>query len=71
MKGRVNHQQKNRAANFATTGTITNLYDLISALNKEIEPNHDNLISAIVADLIGAGQMKWIRPGNKFKRVDC
>ncbi|MGD9080330.1 MAG: hypothetical protein PVG96_13365 [Desulfobacterales bacterium] len=71
MKGRVNHQLKNSAANFATTGTITNLYDLIGALNKEIQPNHDNLITAIVADLIGTGHIKWIRPRKKFKRFDC
>jgi hypothetical protein len=62
MKGQVNHQLKNSAANFATTETITNLYDLIGALNKDIEPNQDSLITTIVADLIGTGQIKWKRP---------
>jgi hypothetical protein len=71
MKGSVNHQLKNSVANFATTETITNLYDLIGALNKDIEPNQDNLIAAIVADLIGTGQIKWIRPRKIFKRFDC
>jgi hypothetical protein len=68
MKGQVNHQGENRAANSAATGTITNLYDLIGALNEKIEPNHDNLITTIVADLIGTGQIKWIRPRKTFKK---
>jgi hypothetical protein len=71
MKGQANNQQKNSAANSAATGTITNLYDLIGALNEKIEPNHDNLITTIVADLIGTGQIKWIRPRKKFKKFNC
>ena len=71
MKGQVNHQLKISAANFATTETITNLHDLIGALNKDIEPKQDSLITTFVADLIGTGQIKWKRPRKKIKRFYC
>ena len=54
---------KNNRANSSTIVTITSLYELIGALNKKIEPNRDNLITAVVADLIGARKIKWIRSG--------
>lgn len=47
------------------------MYDLIGALNKKNEPNHDNLITAIVEDLIETGKIKWIRPSKEFNRFDC
>ena len=71
MTGQVNDQLKNRVANSAAFITITNLYNLIGALNKKIDPYHDNLITTIVADLIGTGKIKWIRPSTKSNWFDC
>ena len=71
MKGQVKTQVINNVLNSAAPVTITNLYDLIGALNQKIEPNHDNLIATFVMDLIGTGKIKWIKPRKEFKRFYC
>lgn len=71
MTDPVKNQLTDNLAKFAAPVTITNLYNLIGALNKKIETNHDNLITTIVVDLIGAGKIKWMRPCKKFNRFDC
>jgi hypothetical protein len=71
MTGHTKNQLRNNVANSAGFGTITNLYDLIGALNKKIEPNNDNLVTAVVSDLIETGKIKWIRPRKKFYQFDC
>lgn len=58
---------KMNVANSSAIVTTTSLYDLFGALNKKLEPNHDNMITAVVTDLIGTGKIKWIRPRKKFK----
>jgi hypothetical protein len=67
VKGHLRNNMANSSANV----TITSLYDLIGALNEKTEPDHDNMITAIVANLIGTGKIKWIRPRRKFYEFDC
>ena len=46
-----------------TVTVKTTLYDLIQAVNEEIDPVEDWLVSEIVVDLLGADQIKL--PGSK------
>jgi len=47
-----------------TTPIVTTLYDLIAALDEEVDPWEDDVVIAAVADLCNTGRLHFLRvPG--------
>ena len=48
-----------------TTSIVTTLYDLIAALNEEVEPWEEDVVTAAVEDLCNTGRLHFLRvPGD-------
>jgi hypothetical protein len=47
------------------TPIVTTLYDLLTALNEEVEPWQEDVVTAAVVDLCHAGRLHFLRvPGD-------
>ena len=40
------------------------LYDLVEAVQDEVEPNEDRIVTEVVAHLLATGQVRFIRVSN-------
>ena len=47
-------------AHSGSTTVKTTLHELIEAINKEVEPGEDRLVTETVLDLIDTGQVKFL-----------
>jgi hypothetical protein len=53
-----------------STTVETTLYDLISALSDELEPEEEALILPILIDLMNSGRIKFVDGDQRYK-IDC
>jgi hypothetical protein len=53
------------------TKITTTLYDLVAALNTEVEPADDYLVTAAVMHLINAGHARFVGSRQRLSIVDA
>jgi hypothetical protein len=49
------------------TAIETTLYDLVEAINEEVGPEEDHLVSEIVLDLLDRGRIRFLDPKGKVE----
>jgi hypothetical protein len=62
--------KRRRRTNSKETGRIrTNFYDLIQAINEEVEPDQDALVTSTVMNIVESGKAKWIKYHRHPERI--
>jgi hypothetical protein len=59
------------ATSSETTSITTTLYDLVAALNTEVDPEDDALVTAAVVHLINANRARFVGSRKRLAIVDA